>query len=155
MAHSTGELDFNNLLYENGKGYSATKAYSRSKLSNLLFTYELQRFFEKNKINSISLAAHPGFSSTNLANHLINKWYFRILKPLFIKMGQPASMGALPQIRASVDPQAKANDYYGPDGKRQMKGYPVLVNPKPRAFDKESAKKLWEVSEKLTSVIYS
>ncbi len=155
MAHTSGEMDFNNLLFENGKGYSSTKAYSRSKLSNLLFTYELQRFFEKNKINSIALAAHPGFSSTNLANHLIKKWYVRLLKPLILKMAQPASLGALPQIRASVDPQAKANEFYGPDGKRQMKGYPIVVDPKPKARDLESARKLWVASEKLTSVIYS
>ena len=155
MAHSSGVMDFKNLLYEKGKGYSPIKAYGRSKLSNLLFTYELQRFFEKNKIKTISLAAHPGLSDTNLANHLIKKWYFRLFKPLLDKMSQPASMGALPQIRASVDPKAKPNEFYGPDGKRQMSGYPVVVEPKPRAFDKESARKLWEASEKLTSVIYS
>jgi len=155
MAHSSGVMDFNNLLYENGKGYSSTKAYSRSKLSNLLFTYELQRFFEKNKINSSALAAHPGFAETNLVNHLLKKWFFRLIRPLFFKMAQPASMGALPQIRASVDPEARANEFYGPDGKRQMTGYPVVVHPKPKAHDKESARKLWEISEKLTSVIYS
>jgi NAD(P)-dependent dehydrogenase (short-subunit alcohol dehydrogenase family) len=155
MAHTSGKMDFNNLLYENGKDYTPMKAYSRSKLSNLLFTYELQRFFEKNHINSIALAAHPGLSETNLANHMMQKWYFRILMPIFAHMAQPASMGALPELRASVDPGAKPNEFYGPDGKRQMKGYPVLVQPKQNAFNKEDARKLWEASEKLTSVIYS
>jgi len=155
MAHSAGVMDFDNLLYENGKDYSSVKAYGRSKLSNLLFTYELQRFFDNHKINSMSLAAHPGFSETNLVSHLYNKWYFRLIKPLFFKMAQKASMGALPQIRASVDPQAKPTEFYGPDGKRQMSGYPVVVQPKPKALNKEDARKLWEVSEKLTSVIYS
>jgi len=154
MAHSTGKMDFTNLLYENGKDYTSVKAYSRSKLSNLLFTYELQRFFERNNINSIALAAHPGFSDTNLVNHLMNKWYFRILMPLIFKMSQPASMGALPLIRASVDPAAKPNEFYGPDGKRQMSGYPIVVEPKAKAYDSENARKLWEASEKLTSVIY-
>jgi len=155
MAHRSGEIDFRNLLYENGKGYSPMKAYGRSKLANLMFTYELQRFFEKNKINTIALAAHPGLSDTNLANHMMTKWYFRAFKFLFYKMAQPASMGALPELRASVDPGAKPNEFYGPDGKRQMKGYPVVVQPKQKAFNKEDARKLWEISEKLTSVIYS
>jgi len=155
MAHSSGEMDFSNLLYENGKGYSPLKAYGRSKLSNLLFTYELQRFFEKNKMNTIALAAHPGLSDTNLANHMLKKWYFRILMPIFNRMAQPASMGALPELRASVDSGAKPTEFYGPDGKRQMKGYPVVVQPKQKAFNKEDARKLWEISEKLTSVIYS
>lgn len=155
MAHSTGVMDFNNLLYENGKDYSSVKAYSRSKLSNLLFTYELQRFFEKNKINTIALAAHPGFSETNLMSHLNTKWYYRLIRPLVLRLAQPASLGALPQLRASVDPMAKPNEFYGPNGKRQMSGYPVVVQPKPKAFNKEDARKLWEASEKLTSVIYS
>ena len=155
MAHSSGEMDFNNLLYENGKDYSPLKAYGRSKLSNLLFTYELQRFFEKNKINCIALAAHPGLSDTNLGHYMMEKWYFRLLMPLFFRMAQPASMGALPELRASVDPAAKPAEFYGPDGKRQMKGYPIVVQPKEKAFNKEDARKLWEASEKLTSVIYS
>ena len=155
MAHSSGEMDFNNLLYENGKDYSPLKAYGRSKLSNLLFTYELQRFFEKNKMNTIALAAHPGLSDTNLGHYMMEKWYFRLIMPIFFRMAQPASMGALPELRASVDPEAKPNEFYGPDGKRQMKGYPVVVQPKQKAFNKEDARKLWEISEKLTSVIYS
>lgn len=155
MAHSAGVMDFNNLLYENGKDYSSVKAYSRSKLSNLLFTYELQRFFEKNKINTVALAAHPGFSETNLINHLNNKWYYKLIRPLIFKIAQPASQGALPQLRASVDPMAKATEFYGPNGKRQMSGYPVVVQPKPKALNKEDARKLWEASEKLTSVIYN
>ncbi|MDD4967918.1 MAG: oxidoreductase [Paludibacter sp.] len=155
MAHSSGEMDFNNLLFEKGKGYTPIKAYGRSKLSNLLFTYELQRFFETNKINTMAVAAHPGFSDTNLAHTMMEKWYYRLLKPLFFRMAQPASMGALPQLRASVDPAAKPSQFYGPDGKRQMKGYPVVVQPKEKAFNKDDARRLWEASEKLTSVIYS
>jgi hypothetical protein len=61
----------------------------------------------------------------------------------------------LPELRASVDPKAKPNEFYGPDGKRQMKGYPVVVQPKQKAFNEEDARRLWEISEKLTSVIYS
>ena len=154
MAHTTGKIDFNNLLYEQGKDYSSTKAYSRSKLLNLLFTYELQRYFDRNNIKSMAIAAHPGFSKTNLVNHLSNKWYFSLLKPLLNKMAQPASMGALPLLRASVDPGVKPAEFYGPDGKRQMSGYPVVVEPKPKARDLENARKLWEVSEKLTKVFY-
>jgi NAD(P)-dependent dehydrogenase (short-subunit alcohol dehydrogenase family) len=155
MAHRSGVMDFENLLFEKGKNYSSIKAYGRSKLSNLLFTFELQRYFEKNKIDSIALAAHPGLSDTNLANHLVNKFLFKLLKPLLFKMGQSASQGALPEIRAAVDPNAKGSEFYGPDGKRGMKGYPIVVEPKNTAYDKESARKLWDASEKLTSVIYN
>lgn len=155
MAHKSGLMDFNNLLYKNGKEYSSMKAYGRSKLSNLLFTYELQRFFEKNKMDCISLAAHPGFSDTNLVNHLSNKLLYKLFKPLLFRLSQPASMGALPEIRASVDPTAKGSEYYGPDGKREMKGFPILVQSNTASHDTESARKLWEISSKLTSVNYN
>ena len=155
MAHKSGVMDFDNLLYENGKDYSPMKAYGRSKLSNLLFTYELQRFFEANKIDCMALAAHPGVSDTNLFNHAAPKWVMNLLKPLFLFMIQPASMGALPEIRASVDQNAKGGEFYGPNGKREMKGFPVIVKSTAASYDKESALKLWEISEKLTSVKFA
>ena len=154
MAHKRGVMDFDNLLYENGKDYAPMKAYGRSKLSNLLFTYELQRFFEAKGMDTFTLSAHPGLSKTNLAHHIENKLLFKLLKPLFSFMSQPAFMGALPQIRAAVDLNAKANEYYGPDGKREMKGYPVLVESNQASHDLINARKLWDISEKLTSVKY-
>ncbi len=69
-AHYAGEMDFNNLLFENKLGYTPMKAYSRSKLANLLFTYELQRRFQSRGYDVIAVAAHPGTSATSLANHL-------------------------------------------------------------------------------------
>ena len=154
MAHKSGVMDFDNLLYTNGEGYTPMKAYGRSKLSNLLFTYELQRFFEANKIDCIALAAHPGVSDTNLFNHAAPKWLMKVLKPLFLFMTQPAAMGALPELRAATDPNAKGSEYYGPNGKREIKGYPILVESTKEAQNIEAARKLWEISEKLTSVVY-
>jgi NAD(P)-dependent dehydrogenase (short-subunit alcohol dehydrogenase family) len=152
MAHKQGKMDFSNLLFEKGNGYSPIKAYGRSKLANLLFTYELQRYFETNKINSISVAAHPGVSQTNLARHLEDKLFFKILYPIFKIMTQDAAAGALPQIRASVDPHVKPGEYYGPSGFNEMKGHPVKVQSNDRSHNLEDARKLWEVSEKLTGV---
>ena len=152
MAHKQGKMDFNNLLFENGKGYSPMKSYGRSKLANLLFTYELQRFFESNNIDSISVAAHPGVSQTNLARHLEEKLFFKILYPVFKFMTQDAAAGALPQIRASVDPHVKGGEYYGPSGFNEMKGQPVKVQSNSTSHNAEDALKLWEVSEELTGV---
>ena len=154
IAHKSGVMDFNNLLYTNGEGYTPMKAYGRSKLSNLLFTYELQRFFESNKIDCSAIVAHPGVSDTNLFVHAAPKWVMNVLRPLFLTFVQPASMGVLPELRAATDPTAKGSDYFGPDGKREMKGYPVLVKSTTAANSIEDAKKLWEASEKLTGVIY-
>jgi hypothetical protein len=61
-------------------------------------------------------------------------------------------MGALPEIRAAVDPEVKGGEYYGPSGFNEMKGSPVKVKSNDRSHNVEDAKKLWEVSEKLTGV---
>ena len=151
-AHKSGEMDFSNLQFENGKGYKPMKAYGRSKLSNLLFTYELQRKLEAAQKETLAMAAHPGIAKTNLGRHLQGKLLVKLLMPLLNAMAQDQAMGALPQIRASVDPQVKGSEYYGPDGKGERKGYPVLVESNEASFSLQDAKKLWEESERLTGV---
>lgn len=154
-AHKSGKMDFTNLQFENGEGYGPMKAYGRSKLSNLLFTYELQRKLESSGKDTIAVAAHPGVALTNLMRHLEKRFLIRILIPLFKGMTQHQSIGALPQIRASVDPGVKGGEYYGPDGKGERKGYPVLVPSNEASHSLEDAAKLWEESEKLTGVKFT
>ncbi len=146
--HRMGKMDFNNFIYEDGRGYSRFGAYGRSKLANLLFTYELDRRFKMVNINAIAVAAHPGTSNTNL----MRGWYFQILKVFAYFFTQSAAMGALPLIRAAVDPDVKGSDYYGPGGRGERRGYPVRVESSEDSHNEEDAKKLWEISEKYTSV---
>ncbi|SHF65035.1 NAD(P)-dependent dehydrogenase, short-chain alcohol dehydrogenase family [Mariniphaga anaerophila] len=155
IAHKQGKMDFGNLLFEGGKGYTPMKAYGRSKLSNLLFIYELQRFFEKEGIDCIAVAAHPGVSQTELFRYLDKKWYFRIGRPVFMALTQEPKMGALPEIRAAVDPDVKGGEFYGPSGFMEIKGYPVKVKSNAASHNKDHARKLWEVSEKLTGVRFN
>jgi len=154
-AHKRGEMDFSNLLFENGRDYSPMKAYGRSKLSNLLFTYELQRKLEAAQKETIAAAAHPGVAKTNLGRYLQRRFLVRILMPLFNLMVQDQAMGALPQIRACVDPGVKSGEYYGPDGRREFKGYPVIVASNDASHNSVDSAKLWEESEKLTGVTYN
>jgi NAD(P)-dependent dehydrogenase (short-subunit alcohol dehydrogenase family) len=152
IAHKSADMDFKNFLYEGGKGYTPFKAYSRSKLCNLLFTYSLQKYFEKNSINAIAVAAHPGVSDTNLFNDVLPKTLFNILKPIASIFMQPASMGALPQLRAGTDLAVKGGQFYGPDGFNEMKGYPVLTKARNIAYNENMASQLWEESYRLTKV---
>ena len=154
LAHKRGEINFDNLMYEKENSYSPMKAYGRSKIANLYFTYELQRRFEANKINALSVSAHPGISETNLSKFMEKRFIVSLLKPIFSFIMQPASMGALPQLRAATDPSVKGAQYYGPGSKREFKGYPVLVNSNESSHDLEIASRLWRVSEELTKVVY-
>jgi len=154
-AHKWGKMDFDNFLFKDGKGYSPMKSYSRSKLANLLFTYELQKKFENYHIDSIAVAAHPGSSQTNLVRFIEGKMVFKIFKPILMLMTQDQEQGALPQIRASVDPNVKGAEYYGPSGFGEMKGSAVLVKSNTASHNREDAGKLWEISEKLTRISFT
>lgn len=153
MGHRMGEMDFDNLMYENGN-YSSTGAYGRAKLANLLFTYELQRRFEAAGANASALAAHPGGSNTHLGDHLVENWYGKLLWPLMNGMTQSAAMGALPTLRAATDPAAHGGEYFGPGGFMEMRGYPKRVESNGKSHNLADAQKLWEVSEQLTGVQY-
>lgn len=150
--HRSGSMDFENLMFEDGQEYSRMRAYRRSKLANLLFTYELQRRFDATGANVIAVAAHPGLSETNLANHFIPGWVFKIFMPLFRRMFQSSAMGALPSIRAAVDVDVTGGQYFGPDGPREAQGYPVLVTSNEASHNQADAQQLWERSVELTKV---
>lgn len=151
-AHKQGKMDFDNFLFERGKGYSPLKSYGRSKLANLLFTLELQNQIEAHGIDAMAVSAHPGVAQTNLAQHIEGKFWFKLLMPVFKMISQDQAMGALPQIRASVDPEVKGGQYYGPH--KGMKGFPIVVKSNAASYNKEDAKKLWALSEKLTHLKY-
>jgi NAD(P)-dependent dehydrogenase (short-subunit alcohol dehydrogenase family) len=154
-AHKWGKMDFSNLLFEKGKDYTPMKAYGRSKLANLLFTYELQKRFDAGNTTSMAIAAHPGASMTNLGRYMEDKLFFKLLLPFAGIMTQNQASGALPQIRAAVDPAVKPAQYYGPDGFNQMKGAPVVVESNAASHNADDASMLWEASEKLTGVAFS
>jgi len=152
-AHYAGEMDFNDLLFDNG-GYAPMKAYGRSKLANLLFTYELQRRFQSTGNEVIALAAHPGISATELANHLFFNLISWLIQPVMKLIFQSSAMGALPSLRAAVDPEAQGGQYYGPDGQGEKSGYPIVVDSNYASKNEEDASTLWTISENLTEIKY-
>ncbi len=153
--HRSGNMDFDNLMYEGGVGYVRHQAYGRSKLANLLFTFELQRHFDAVHANAIATAAHPGGSDTNLGRYVEDRWWFRLLRPLTAPITQSAAKGALPTMRAATDPGAKGGDYFGPGGFMEARGYPIKVECSKTARDVNLAKRLWKVSEELTGIHYA
>jgi len=69
-------------------------------------------------------------------------------------MLQSAAMGALPGIRAAVDPKVRGGKYFGPDGPKERSGYPVVVLSNEASYNLKDALQLWEISENLTGVSY-
>jgi NAD(P)-dependent dehydrogenase (short-subunit alcohol dehydrogenase family) len=150
--HKAGKMRLDDLQGE--KHYSRWGAYAQSKLANLLFMYELDRRLKEAGLPMISVAAHPGYSATNLqlSGPPFQERIFLSLANRFI--AQSAEIGALPILYAATYPELAGGSYVGPDGPAEMRGYPTLVQPTDRAKDVATAKRLWETSEKLTGVRY-
>ena len=154
-AHRAGRMNFADL--NSARHYQKSAAYGRSKLANLMFTYELQRRLAAAKSQTIALAAHPGTARTDLTRHLstLSK---NALSPRFAAVNfwlvQDAAMGALPILRAATDQAAVGGTYYGPDGFMQLTGYPVVVTSSSRSHNKQAQRRLWVESEQLTGITY-
>jgi NAD(P)-dependent dehydrogenase (short-subunit alcohol dehydrogenase family) len=144
-------IHFDDLQFE--RSYSRMAAYGQSKLSNLLFTYELQRRLASYG-TTIAVAAHPGVSNTELVRNLPAAFRLPVkwLAPL---LTQKAEMGALPTLRAATDETVVGGQYYGPGGLGEIRGFPKLVNSSPDSHDLTTQKRLWRVSEELTGVEFS
>jgi NAD(P)-dependent dehydrogenase (short-subunit alcohol dehydrogenase family) len=153
--HRFGSMDFEDLMYRSGHGYSPARAYGRSKLANLLFTYELQRRYEALGADAIAVAAHPGGANTNLGRYLDGRWFFRLLRLLEPLVTQSAAMGAQPTMRAATDRHVVGGQYFGPSGFAEQKGSPVVVQSNGASHDEAAARQLWQVSEQLTGVQYT
>jgi len=150
IGHVIARLDPDDL----GGGPRSTRfgAYARSKLANLLFVAELQRRLSAAGASTIAVSAHPGSARTEIGRHI--RWVERALAPVAGLLQQSAGMGALPVLRAAVDPAVTGGEAYGPAGRLQWRGHPVPVRSGRRARDPETARRLWETSERLTGVSY-
>jgi NAD(P)-dependent dehydrogenase (short-subunit alcohol dehydrogenase family) len=147
VAHRQGNIDFGDLNWEKRK-YKTGKAYGDSKLANLYFAYELAKRQSENTYAPTVTIAHPGWTKTNLDRH---SGLFQFLGNI---VAQTVQMGTLPSLRAAIDNNAKSGDYFGPSRRMELRGHPILVQSNKLSHDSEKAKKLWEMSEKLTGVKY-
>ena len=135
------------------KKYSAWNAYSQSKLANYFFALGLHNLFSSSGEKMKSLLAHPGLSHTNLQVKTYEMgaggWAGGFFKSLAAKTGMSPADGALPQIRAALDPKAESGEFYAP--RFVTNGSPVK-RPILRTRNNANIRKLWELSEKETGI---
>ena len=152
IAHRGASIFFDNL--NGAKVYKKMAFYKQSKLANLLFAKELDERLKQQGISTISVACHPGISTTNLF-----KFGKRDAPAFLMRFAtiflQSAEMGALPTVYAATNENLKGGEYIGPDGKGNRKGNPTIEVPAPEVYNEETMKQLWDVSEKLTGVNFN
>ncbi|MGP5218313.1 oxidoreductase [Arthrobacter rhombi] len=153
LAHRGGTMDFENPLFLEG-GYTPVAAYNRSKLANLLFTYELDQRLRAAGQETFAVAAHPGVVGTDLFGHVFDRPSLRPARALFNAVMPRPAQGARPTLRAASDPGVHGGEYFGPGGPGEWRGAPRPAKRAAAAQDPESARRLWELSEALTQVSY-
>lgn len=155
--HRRGRLNLGDLF--GAQRYDPWGAYAQSKLANVLFALALHRRLQAAGCAARSLAAHPGYASTNLQfvapqerGARLEAWLTGLANAL---TAQPAARGALPQLFAATSPDAVSGTLYGPDGFLALWGYPTAEIPAPQAQHLEDAEALWARSQAETGVDYA
>ena len=139
MAHEKKNINFDDLLYENN--YNGVYAYARSKLANILFTYELDRRLKDTNITAN--AFHPGFVATNFGknNGIIRFMLRRLIKRGALTPEEGAETGI---YLASSEKVKKVSGKYFVNKK--------AVNSSKESYNETLAKELWYKSKELTGL---
>jgi len=151
VAHRSGSIDLRDPNWERRR-YRRWSAYGQSKLADLMFAYELQRRLLLAGSTVRSLAAHPGYSSTNLQRHLPGPAtsFQNVLER--VNLVQPAAGGALPTLYAATAPDLPGGAYVGPSGPFESTGLPTIVGSSKASRDLDVQHDLWDLAVRLTGV---
>ena len=138
-------------------GYSGWQAYAQSKIMVQSFGFELDRRLQAAGSPVRALSAHPGYSISGRTPAVAGvnepgrgKQFVDSLQAPFT---QGKNRGALPVVRAALDPQAFLNEgavFFGPKG--WLKGQPVRSKPARITTDPRAAAAIWKEAEKATGI---
>jgi protochlorophyllide reductase len=154
--HASATLDEARIRADvRGEDYRGFDYYGRTKLADLLVAAELDRHFRRAGVDSIAVAAHPGFTATGIVGsgfaslprslHPIANWGMRAF-------GQRVEIGALPILYAATAPGVNGGEYFGPRGPGGLRGYPALSRRSPESRSEVAAETLVRVVSSLIAL---
>jgi NAD(P)-dependent dehydrogenase (short-subunit alcohol dehydrogenase family) len=139
-SHLHEHLDFDDLQLS--RFYNPMKAYGRSKLANILFTYELARQLNGTHVTANALT--PGMVATDIWKK-VNPVLTPLLYPFINWMGKTSQEGAQTSIYLATSPELD-----GVSGKYFANQQPL--NSATSTYDVSSAQQLWQISLKLVGL---
>lgn len=141
IAHHFGAINKDDFNSE--KSYNKFKAYSQSKLANVLFSRELSKRLNGTGVTVNSV--HPGIVKTELGRHLIHSHVRTVINPLLQYFFKTPASGAQTTLTVTLDPQLeKVSGKYFSDCK--------IVTEGSAARNDETAAWLWDASDKWTKL---
>ena len=136
-SHRSHKLDMNDLQIQ--RGYSGFKAYGRSKLANLLFTYELARRLKDTQVTVNAM--NPGFTATDIWSYPA-RWLKPVIAPIMRLIARSPEEGAdtVLYLATSCDVSSVSGKYF-----INRKSVPSDQ----ASYDETTARELWDVSLQL------
>ena len=141
IAHRRAMLDFDDLQLS--RGFGAWKAYSRSKLANIMFTYALARRLEGTAVTANCL--HPGFVSSHFGQN--GRFLARTGMALAMRFGNAilVAQGAQTSVYLASAPEVTSQSgLYFDEGK--------AVKSNHASYDRRAQEKLWDISARMVSL---
>lgn len=143
LAHKYGEINREDLNSE--KSYNKYKAYSQSKLANILFTQELAKRLKGTGVTVN--AVHPGVVKTELGRHLVHSYVKKLIDPFTFFFFKTPYAGAQTTLRVALDTELEnVSGQYFADCIQQE------AAPSAHRDNGETAEWLWQMSEKMTKL---
>lgn len=145
IAHRNASINFENFRLE--AEYEPWREYGQSKLADIILMLEFHKRLQLKGSQLSSLAAHPGFSKTDLQKNMDEK----MLDSLEL---MTAKEGAQPTLTACLSEDAKSGQYWGPGGPNETSGKPALAKIDSAALDEEVNNALWNWAQEVTGVSF-
>ncbi len=146
-------IKFEDLNFDNK--YTAWDSYAQSKLAQMMFGYELQRRVQAAGKSVVVQVCHPGASRTNLLKDTasaFNKFVWALTSQF---IAQSAERGSWPEVMCATEPDLQPEALYGPTKRMETVGAIGECALQAHALDRDSAAKLWTLSEEKTSLTWS
>ncbi|MFF5229287.1 SDR family oxidoreductase [Dactylosporangium sp. NPDC000521] len=160
IAANQNAINWEDLNWE--RSYDGMRAYSQSKIAFGLFGLELDRRSRAGGWGITSNLAHPGVAATSLlqarpevgrARATLGGRIVRALGRRGILVGT-VETALLPALYAATSPDAGGGRLYGPSGFQHLSGAPAEQPVYTRLRGEADARRVWEVSERLTRVAF-
>jgi NAD(P)-dependent dehydrogenase (short-subunit alcohol dehydrogenase family) len=150
LAHRLGKIRLDDLNWERRR-YQRWLAYGQSKLADLMLAYEFEHRFVAAGSPLRAMAAHPGYSATNLQSRT-ESIQDAIMGVANRFVAQGPDMGALPELYAATVPDLPGGLFVGPDGWGESYGHPIPVGSTAASHDRAVQAALFTACEELTGV---
>lgn len=145
-AHAVGQIDFDDLALEHG--YRPFRAYGRTKLANVMFTYELARRLEGTGVTAN--AFHPGLVRTSIGakGGLLTGIGWWVTMQRWRKVLVTPEQAAEPLVHVATSPavEGESGAYFEGESKAESSA---------GSRDPEAWSRLWSISEQLTESVSS